>query len=311
MINVLTHRAGALAEIRKYFSQNYALEVDTPLLKSHTVTDPYMRALQAVNPDGKFSGYLQTSPEYSMKELLSEGSGDIYQLGKTFRADESGNHHAIEFTMLEWYRISWSYQQLMDEVHQIIELIAGERSREDFTYRQAFLEFLEIDPFDIDEITLREFSINKMGALPEDLNFDNYLTLLFSELIEPQFSPEKVTFVYDFPVSQASLAKRKPDSSPQVACRFEAYCGGLEIANGFEELTDPVEQLARFNEDNQIRKSLGYPEQKIDMQLIDALKRGLPECSGVALGFDRILMLAMSKQNIKDILPMSFSSDKY
>jgi len=306
-MNILELRAEKIGLIRRYFAGESVLEVDTPLLRPHTVTDPYMRAGRLVNPDGKTRGYLQTSPEYAMKELLSRGSGDIYQLGKVFRADENGPHHSTEFTMLEWYRIGWSFPRLMDEVYQIVELVAGKRKRVDLTYREAFLTHLKIDPFEISAEELAIFAQEKLGALPNNMLKDNYLTLIFSSLIEPRFESSVVTFVYDFPASQASLAKTRDVEGEVVASRFEAYSGGLELANGFEELVDPAEQLKRFNEDNKIRESLGYKKQSIDMGLIGALEKGLPQCSGVAVGVDRLLMLSRQSENITDILPMSFN----
>ncbi|MCW8879904.1 MAG: EF-P lysine aminoacylase EpmA [Kangiellaceae bacterium] len=305
-MNVLLLRAKKLSQMRNYFAKNGALEVDTPLLRKHTVTDPYMNAMQVVDHQGKAKGFLQTSPEYAMKILLSSGSGDIYQLGKVFRADESGIHHSPEFTMLEWYRLGWTYLELIEEVHTIIELTAGKKKRVSFTYQQAFLEFLEFDPFTIRLSELKQIASEKLGELPDNMLFDNYLTLMFASLIEPAFDPQKVTYVTDFPASQASLARKRTVNGNAVANRFEAYSGGLELANGFEELTDSNEQLARFEEDNRLRKKLGYVTQEIDTCFINALKKGLPACSGVAVGFDRLLMLAANVESIREVLPINF-----
>lgn len=305
-MNILLLRAKKLSQIRNYFASRGVLEVDTPLLRKHTVTDPYMNAMQVADHQGKENGFLQTSPEYAMKILLSAGSGDIYQLGKVFRADEKGIHHSPEFTMLEWYRLGWSYFELIEEVHTIIELIAGKKERVNYTYQQAFLKFLNVDPFSITQSELAHIASEKLGVLPDNMLFDNYLSLLFASLIEPAFDPEKVTYVTDFPSSQASLAQKRMVNGMTVASRFEAYCGGLELANGFTELTDVNEQLERFAEDNKQRQKLGYATQKIDTCFINALKTGLPECSGVAVGFDRLLMLASNTDSIEEVLPMNF-----
>ncbi|WP_185964509.1 EF-P lysine aminoacylase EpmA [Aliikangiella marina] len=301
---ILNLRAKTKALIRDYFLQHQVIEVDTPLLAKYSVTDPYMSQLEANNLQGKSHGFLQTSPEYSMKKLLCHGAGDIYQFDKAFRADESGEHHRTEFTMLEWYRIGWDDQQLMDEVHRIIQLCVGSIERIDISYRDAFIRYLAIDPFTIDERELAEFATKLLGELPGNMLFDNYLTLLFSTKVESQFEANKVTFVYDFPASQAALAKIVETEYGLIGKRFEAYAGGLELANGFDELTEPDTQLKRFQEENDTRRQLGYPQVEIDRQLIRAMERGLPACAGVALGFDRLLMLKWGVNDISRVLPL-------
>ncbi len=283
------------------------LEVDTPLLRTFSVTDPYMRAMQISSSIGTHSGYLQTSPEYAMKELLASGSGDIYQLGKVFRSEESGPHHSEEFTLLEWYRLGFDHHQLMQEIYELMVLLCGPLQRVNLSYQQAFVDYLGVDPFSISLEELKLFTIDKLGELPEKLLFDNYLTLLFSQLIEPEFEKKKITFVHSFPVEQASLAKTEIVDSMHIACRFEVYLQGLEMANGFWELTDAKEQLSRFEKDNEIRKELGYPLVEIDTGLIAALNKGLPECAGVALGFDRLMMVLQNEAQINNVLPMAFT----
>ncbi len=305
-MNILQIRAQKLALLRAHFDNSGAIEVDTPQLRHFTVTDPYMNAMQVVCNEQKFLGYLQTSPEYAMKILLSYHSGDIYQLGKVFRANENSNAHACEFTMLEWYRLGWNYQQLMEEVKTVIGLVTNINHSTELTYKQAFIRYLRIDPFKIKMNELRQFAINQLGELPDNMLKDDYLSLLFASKIEPEFNPKLITFVTQFPASQASLAEKKWVNENHVALRFEAYCGGLELANGFEELTDVKEQLLRFEQDNQIRQQLGYTTQSIDPDFISALESGLPHCSGVAVGFDRLLMLATQSENIRQVLPMSF-----
>jgi len=302
--DLLFERAKALDVIRSYFRQQNVIEVDTRLLDQFSVTDPYMSALTVYTPNKQQVGFLQTSPEYAMKRLLSQGSGDIYQLSKMFRAEENGRFHDSEFTMLEWYRTGFSLESLMDDVYQLISHVIGKRNRITLTYQNAFLKYLNIDPFKISDKELISFSEKKLGDIPKDMLRDNYLTLLFSECIESSLPTEDVTFIIDYPTSQSALAKLKSVDGYQVAERFEVYCNGIELANGFYELTDPDEQLKRFENDNIIRTRLGYPEMVIDHRLIDALQKGLPECSGVALGFDRLLMIKLGKTHISDVLPL-------
>jgi lysyl-tRNA synthetase class 2 len=329
---LLIERAGLLSQVRQFFQKRSVLEVDTPLVDSHTVTDPYMSALQVFNlqepyfQDGRSQeersqkshfpekstqekniqqkrvGYLQTSPEYAMKRLLAEGSGDIYQLGKMFRADESGQYHSPEFTMLEWYRVGFGLEQLIQEVYELVCEIIGRRPLEHYTYHQAFLKWTELDPLTDSTETIKQFAEKILGDIPNNLLRDNYLSLLFSEVIEKQFNLNAITVISHYPESQASLAKLVEVDGFKLGERFEVYTGGLELANGFHELTDAKEQLQRFQQDNRIRRRLGVKPVDIDYRLIDALEKGLPDCSGVALGFDRLLMIKLQQSHIRDVL---------
>lgn len=301
---LLLARAKMFFLIRQYFEKHAAIEVDTRLLDQFSVTDPYMTAFQVINQNNKNAGFLQTSPEFAMKRLLAAGSGDIYQLGKAFRADEKGQYHDCEFTLLEWYRLGFSMSDLMDEVFHLITQLIGKKSQQTFSYREAFKKHLNIDPFTISHTELEKISQKKLGLLPDNMLRDNYLTLLFSELVEPNFDPTKITIVTHYPASQASLAQTIEQDGFQVAERFEVYCGGVELANGFHELTDAKEQKVRFEMDNQTRHALNYPEIMIDERLIEALESGLPDCSGVALGIDRLLMLQLGEQQISKVLPL-------
>ena len=288
-MSVLTERANCLKMIRTFFENRNVMEVDTRLLDVFSVTDPYMTALSV--QAGKHKHFLQTSPEYAMKRLLSQGSGDIYQLGKAFRAEEKGQYHDNEFTMLEWYRVGYSLEQLMSEVYQLIITIIGDKKENRLTYQQAFMATLKFDPFTISTEELESITRRRLGDIPQQLLRDNYLTLLFSEVIEPALPPNEITFIYNYPETQASLAKLKLENGNMVAKRFEVYCCGIELANGFYELTNAIEQLNRFEQDNLDRQTLNINPIEIDHRLIEALRNGLPECSGVALGFDRLLML--------------------
>ena len=299
---IIKARNKLFIKIREFFYYRGVQEVDTSLVRKYSVTDPYMSALKVTNSKGDFVGFLQTSPEYAMKELLSLGSGDIFQLSKMFRADEQGSIHSKEFTMLEWYRVGFNHLDLIQEVCDFIEKIIGDRKVKIFCYRDAFLDLLSIDPFCISLGELRSFTEKVLGDIPKDLLFDNYLTLLFTEKIEPSFNPKEITVIKDYPESQASLAKTRKHNGIVTADRFEVYCGGLELANGFNELTDADEQLNRFEQDNKIRRTSGLNEIPVDSDFINALKRGIPDCAGVALGVDRLLMIKLQKENIIDVI---------
>lgn len=305
MTNILTRiqeRNKLFIQVRDFFSQRRILEVDTPLLREFSVTDPYMNAFSVVSPSGEHCGYLQTSPEYSMKKLICSGSGNIFQLSKMFRADEHGAFHASEFTMLEWYRMDFDHYQLIEEVCQFIQEIVGKKESNIVSYREVFISLLSIDPFNISLDELSKQTRELLGDIPNELLFDNYLSLLFSEKIEPSLDPDVITVVHGFPASQASLAKIRTENGLTTADRFEVYLAGMELANGFNELTDPEVQCRRFENDNQIRQQLGKAEIEIDSSFIQSLIKGLPDCAGVALGIDRLLMIKLGVKEIKSVL---------
>lgn len=294
-----------MAMVRHFFAERGVLEVDTPSLSHHGVTDRYMRSMTA-QVSSTESGFLQTSPEYAMKRLLAAGSGSIYQICKAYRQDEMGVKHNPEFTMLEWYRVGFDHFQLMDEAFAFVTAILGPKQRQMLTYQQAFLEFIGIDPLSINDAELEQFARTSLGLLPDELERDDYLSLLFEDKIEPQLGlNESVCFIYDYPASQAALA-RISESDPRVAHRFELYIEGIELANGFYELDDCKQQLERFNADNQWRKANGLAEIAIDQRFISALESGLPECSGLALGLDRLLMIKLNTRNIEDVIAFSW-----
>jgi elongation factor P--(R)-beta-lysine ligase len=295
-------RSKIFRQIRSFFSQKNILEVDTSLVRAYSVTDPYMNAFSVHSPNGEREGYLQTSPEFAMKKLIAQGAGDIYQLSKMFRAYENGPHHSTEFTLLEWYRMGFSSERLTEEVTELICLIVGVREIVRKTYQECFLSVLGIDPFTISEQQLADYCRGVLTEIPTDLLFDNYLSLLFSEKIEKSFDPNAITVVFDYPESQASLSKLKTKGEQVVGDRFEIYLAGLELANGFNELTDACEQRARFEQDNMIRLELGLAPISIDESFIEGLEMGLPACSGVALGIDRLLMIEQAVEDIKDVL---------
>lgn len=310
-IQQLQQRARLLQGIRQFFAEREVLEVETPAISHATVTDIHLQTFQTqfVGP-GYAQGkrlYLMTSPEFHMKRLLAAGSGSIYQLGKAFRNEENGRYHNPEFTMLEWYRVGFTHHDLMDEVDALLQSVLATSSADRITYQQVFQRVLEVCPLESTMMELKQ-AAGMLGlediAQPEQ-DRDTLLQLLFSIGIEPHIGQHAPILVYDFPASQAALAKLNPQD-PRVAERFEVYFKGIELANGFHELDDPQEQRARFEQDNAKRLTLGLPEQPIDEHLIAALEAGLPACSGVALGIDRLIMLALAEDHIDKVTAFPF-----
>lgn len=307
----LKKRAELISKIRLFFSGKGVLEVDTPAMSHATVTDIHLHTFKTdfVGPgyaDGQ-KLYLMTSPEFHMKRLLAAGSGSIYQICKSFRNEENGRHHNPEFTMLEWYRIGFNHHDLMEEMDELLQLILGCGKAVKTTYQQAFLSVLEVCPLEasMDELKESAYELGLRDIAEKEEDRDTLLQLLFSVGIEPHVGQYAPAFIYDFPASQAALAKINQDD-PRVADRFEVYYKGIELANGFHELDDSAEQLARFVEDNQYRNKAGLEMQPIDYNLIDALKAGLPACAGVALGIDRLIMLALDCDHIDQVTAFSF-----
>ena len=309
----LLKRAEIMAEIRRFFADRGVLEVETPAMSQATVTDVHLFPFQTrfVGP-GASEGldlYLMTSPEYHMKRLLAAGSGPIYQLCRSFRNEEMGRHHNPEFTMLEWYRPHFDMYRLMNEVDDLLQQVLECDAAETLSYQQAFIRHLNVDPLSADKAQLREVA-EKLGAgdlANREEDRDTLLQLLFMLGIEPEIGKERPAFVYHFPATQASLAEISTEDH-RVAERFEVYFKGIELANGFRELTDSHEQHQRFIQDNKKRAAMGLVEQPIDTHLLDALEHGLPECSGVALGVDRIIMLALKAEKISDVI--AFTVDR-
>lgn len=300
----LKPRAVVLQQIREFLNSQGYLEVETPLLCHSTVPDPQIESFTSdyqLNPKQSEQLYLQTSPEFAMKRLLAAGSGPIYQICKAFRNGESGRQHNPEFTMLEWYRPGFDHHQLMDETDELLVTILKCQRARRFTYQELFKQFLEINPFDCSINHLRN-SAEKHGLLlSESLQSgdrDSYLQLLMSHIIEPQLTD--LYFVYDFPASQAALAKIRQDKYP-VGERFEAYFKGVELCNGFHELNDPDEQRSRFMEHLNQRASEGLHCPPLDEHFLQSLAH-LPDCAGNALGVDRLIMLATGMNSIDKVL---------
>ncbi|NHH88936.1 elongation factor P--(R)-beta-lysine ligase [Pseudoalteromonas sp. MB47] len=306
-IETLRERAVIIRRIREFFYVRDVMEVETPSLSAASVTDVHLVTFSTefVGPGhaGGLPLYLQTSPEFAMKRLLAAGSGAIFQLCKAFRNEEAGSHHNPEFTMLEWYRPGFDEFALMDEMDELMQLVLGVESAERLTYQQAFMNALGVDPLTADISTLQQLATAQGFAdiAANETHRDTLLQLLFCMKVEPTIGQEKPCFVYHFPASQAALAQICQHDE-RVAGRFELYFKNMELANGFNELTNGKEQAARFSEDNQYREANGLKQVPMDERLIAALEYGLPQCAGVALGIDRLIMLATNKQKIKDVL---------
>lgn len=300
-----------MKKIRHFFETRDVLEVDTPTLSHATVTDIHLQTFNTdfVGPgyaDGK-TVYLMTSPEFHMKRLLAAGSGSIYQICKSFRNEECGRYHNPEFTMLEWYRVNFDHHDLMDEMNEFLQLTLGVEKTERKTYQQAFIECLSVCPLDasMDKLKLVAEQLGLSNIAEHETNRDTLLQLLFSVGVENKIGQEFPVFIYNFPATQAALAKINPDDT-RVAERFEVYFQGVELANGFHELDNAQEQRDRFENDNTMRLKMGLDMQPIDEHLLDALAANFPECSGVALGIDRLIMLALKSEHIRNVIAFDF-----
>lgn len=311
--DILKARALFLKEIRRFFDERGVYEVDTPVLCQGVGTDPCLTPF-AVNIPAQDSPwrYLQTSPEFSMKRLVAAGSGPIYYLGKAFRVGEIGSRHNPEFTMLEWYRPGWDHYALINEVDSLMQNLLGTKPAMISTYADLFLFHFDIQPHLAEISQLQAIACqNKWvsdDSLP-DLDKDGWLDLIMSHGIEPHLGQNAPIVVTDYPASQASLAKRRTVEGPvpyQVAERFEFYYQGIELTNGYHELSSATEQRERFGEDNIKRKMLGLPELPIDEYLLAALQAGFPSCAGVALGVDRLFMLKSGEKEIAKVIPFSW-----
>lgn len=305
-IQTLRLRAQVIAQIRTFFKQRAVMEVETPLLASTTVTDPHIHSMTAdyglLAHVQHAQFYLQTSPEFYMKRLLAAGSGAIFQIGKAFRDDELGRQHHPEFTMLEWYRPGFDHYQLMDEVAQLLINVLAVKHAVRQTYQEVFQKYLDFDPHTAN-CTQLQACAEKHALAVSNIKLDDrdeWLDLLLSHIVIPQIDSSQPLFIYDFPVTQAALA-RIVDGLPPVAARFEVYLAGMELANGFYELTDANEQRQRFMHDNIVRQKKGLPQIKIDENFLRSLN-AMPDCAGVALGIDRLLMALTQCDRINDVL---------
>jgi lysyl-tRNA synthetase class 2 len=314
-LQTLRARAELLAQIRDFFRQAGVLEVETPACSRFGVTDPAIESFTTrYTGPGAARGaerYLHTSPEFPMKRLLAAGSGPIYQLCRVFRNGEQGRLHNPEFTLLEWYRPGFDHHTLMDEVGSLMRaLLPQPVSEQRLSYAEAFRRYLQIDPHSATPTQLRDCALAQGIAGAESLSLagrDAWLDLLLSHCIEPHLGADGLCFLYDYPASQAALARVRP-GEPAVAERFELYMSGVELANGFHELTHADEQRRRFQRENQRRRSLGLAQVPQDDRLLAALAAGMPRCAGVALGVDRLLMILQGIPHIQ--AAMAFDEER-
>lgn len=304
---MLEQRAILLARARRFFSDGGVLEVDTPMVVNAPVTDVHIHSARVDlgAPGVTRPFFLHTSPEYAMKRLLAAGSGDIYQICHVVRGFERGRLHNAEFTLIEWYRLGFTLDDLMSEVDALVRALLGPvasgHASERITYREALHRELQLDPFTSSLAELHK-AAEKLGFAGGTPHRDELLDFLMSACVGPRLGSNALTFVHGYPATQAALARLDPQD-PRAALRFELYCEGVELANGFHELASASEQRARFSHDIAERRRTGLPAFPPDEFLLAALEAGLPECSGVALGFDRTLMLATGAKTIDEVLP--------
>lgn len=306
-IETLRARAAMLQRARSFFFEKNIVEVDCPLITSKASVDAHIDLIPTSHPSG--IRYLHSSPEYGMKRLLSLGIGDIYQLAHVFRQEEVGRKHNPEFMMAEWYRIGFSFEEMIAETLEFCSLFV-KAPFEILSYRDAFKRYTGIDPFTatVDELEAYLISNNLpiyVGAKEEGK--DSLLNLILGLVIEENLGENGFCALAYYPSTQAALAKTRLIDGALVAERFEVYYQGMELANGYHELADPVEQEKRLNEANSHRKLLGKEELPIDSFFIEALKQGLPDCCGVAVGVDRLMMLKFNKEFISEVIPFGWN----
>jgi lysyl-tRNA synthetase class 2 len=308
----LAQRAALLATVRQFFESRSVLEVDTPVLVNAAVTDVNLRPVELTLGDRRL--FLQTSPEYAMKRLLAAGLGDVYQLCKVVRGDERSRLHNPEFTMLEWYRVGLDMASLIDEVAALLDALVirtggTARPLRRVSYREVFQATLQIDPLEAPTASLVQIAV--AHGLTRDnltnLSRDEVLDFLMGVVIGPTLGRGEWLALTHYPASQAALAQLD-SRDPRVALRFEIYADGIELANGFQELADAREQRARFLADNAARAAQGLPQMPIDEALLAALEAGLPACSGVALGFDRAVMIAVGAKRIDEVVSFTIEN---
>jgi lysyl-tRNA synthetase class 2 len=302
-LEAIRQRAQLLSRLRQFFAEREVLEVETPLLCSSGITDPAIEPL--IVPQGEAFDkprFLQTSPEFAMKRLLCAFGEPIYQISRVFRDGEVGARHNPEFTLLEWYRPGFDHHQLMAEVAELLCFCLGARPVQKVSYRELFRQRLRVDPFTASVAELEDIARAHLDAGRVSGDRDLWLHLLMSHVLEPQLGRDAICLLYDYPASQAALSRTVPAEDVLVGQRFEVYVDGVELANGYCELNDAAEQRRRFERDNTQRKKRGQRERPLDEYLLAALAQGLPDCSGVALGVDRLLMLVTGASDIRQVL---------
>lgn len=296
-LSALAARAQLYRRIRQFFDARDVLEVDTPRLAACGVTDLHIDCVAVPG-----YGYLQSSPEYHMKRLLAAGVGSIWQLAHVFRDGEAGRRHNPEFTLLEWYRTSFTLDDLIDETTALLQQLLPGRKVQRLTFRQAFVDATGLDPLTASADELAAFARRHGEQLP-DLDHAGWVDWLMATCVETDLDPDALTVITDFPAWAAALAEIAEDATgTQVARRFEVYTSGVELANGYQELRNAAEQRQRFEQDQVLRKLAGKPEREIDTRLLAAMDAGLPPVSGVALGIERLLMVMLGVDDIAQVL---------
>jgi elongation factor P--(R)-beta-lysine ligase len=307
-IEALQARARLYAMIRRFFSERGVLEVETPILSTAGNTDPNIESFRLhFSRAGEIQRWLRTSPEFALKRLVAAGIGSCYELGRVFRNGEMGRMHNPEFSMLEWYRVGWTHHQLMDEcaelVKEALRLAGRSASVRETSFRHLYQEHLGLDPLTASEAELRG-PLAVFDIRADGLSRDDWLDLLMTHLIQPSFPDNRILLVYDYPKSQAALARIRQGDVP-VAERFELFLGPIELANGYHDLNDPIEQRERFDRDLSQRRKRNTALPPVDERLLAALP-ALPDCAGVALGVDRLLTAMLGSDRIADTIAFPF-----
>ncbi len=308
-LEILRDRAAQFEKARRFFSERNILEVDCPSLTSGASIDLHIDLFKVVDAT-LLSRYLHSSPEYCMKRLLAEGLGDIYQLGHVFRMSEVGSRHNPEFTMAEWYRVGFTFLQMMEETAEFVKLFLGELPIEILTYREAVLKYAGVDCVTASDLNLLEVlwkrEVPVYSGIEEE-GRDAILNLILAELVEPRLGHGKITLLAYYPPTQAALARVTTIDDTEVSERFEIYVDGLELANGYHELANADEQRLRLVKANLERVAAGKDPLPIDEFFMDGLQKGIPDCCGVAVGVDRLMMLRHKTAAISKILPFDWS----
>lgn len=306
-IAILHDRSAMLTRARAFFGARAVREIDCPILTTYASIDAHIDLIPAKTPWG--IRYMHSSPEYGMKRLLSEGIGDIYQISHVFRDGEFSVKHNPEFTMAEWYRLGISFDALIAETVDFTRLFLGDLPSHTISYREAFIKYAGIDYVNANEKDLAKY-LNQMGIETyQDIERDGkdaYLNLILGTIIEPNLGKDGLCALAYYPASQAALAQTHYKGEEAVCERFELYYKGVELSNGYHELSDALEQRRRFRESNAMRLSNHKQSLPMDEYFLQALEKGIPDCCGVAVGFDRLMMLRHHKSNLSDIMPFGW-----
>ncbi|MEZ5535498.1 MAG: EF-P lysine aminoacylase EpmA [Thiolinea sp.] len=305
-LDTLKARARMNQQVRAFFMQRGVLEVETPALSQAGNTDPQIDSFSAVTPSGM--RYLHTSPEYPMKRLLAAGSGDIYQICKVWRQDEAGSRHNPEFTLLEYYRVGFSYRRLMQDADLLLHELLPNLSADSLfiSYRDCFLERLAIDPHIASTEQLKNCAAQQGIEVTGSLNRQDWLDLLFTHVIEAGFATNRLTFVYHYPAEQSALACVTEHDGVPVAERFEIYCGAMELGNGYQELTDGAANAEKLEHDSELRRQSGLKTVAKDQRFISAMYRGIPRSAGIAIGLDRVLLCRTDKKVLNQVISFAW-----